>query len=69
LVVINTNCVVLEQTFSVVVIGAGVSALAAASRLKAKGVEDLVVVEARDRIGGRLWTNDTLGYPVDLGAS
>jgi monoamine oxidase len=52
----------------VVVVGAGIAGLAAASRLKAADVECLVL-EARDRIGGRLNTIDLAGTPVDLGGS
>ena len=50
---------------SVVVVGAG---LAAASRLQARGAR-VTVLEGRDRIGGRVWTEDALGVPLDLGAS
>ncbi|MBF4606600.1 flavin monoamine oxidase family protein [Curtobacterium sp. VKM Ac-1393] len=52
----------------VVVVGAGVSGLAAARAL-ALGGQRVVVLEARDRIGGRTWTDSALGVPVDLGAS
>jgi len=52
----------------VVVIGAGIAGLAAASRLRRAGIE-CVVLEARDRIGGRLHTIDLAGTPVDLGGS
>ncbi len=52
----------------VVVVGAGVSGLAAARAL-AQGGRRVVVLEARERIGGRTWTDDALGVPVDLGAS
>jgi monoamine oxidase len=52
----------------VVVVGAGVSGLAAARAL-ARGGQRVVVLEARDRIGGRTWTDTALGVPVDLGAS
>ena len=52
----------------VIVIGAGVSGLAAAKDLSAQGVE-VVVLEARDRIGGRVQTDHSLGAPVDLGGS
>ncbi|ADB50491.1 flavin monoamine oxidase family protein [Conexibacter woesei] len=53
----------------VVVVGAGVSGLAAAERLLAHGVESLLVVEAADRVGGRTW-NRTLrnGAVVEGGA-
>jgi polyamine oxidase len=52
----------------VVVIGAGIAGLAAASRLRRAGIE-CVVLEARDRMGGRLYTIDLAGTPVDLGGS
>jgi len=51
----------------VAVVGAGAAGLAAAHRLRERGVSTLVL-EARDRLGGRAHTviTDT-GYPVDLG--
>lgn len=54
--------------FDVIVVGAGVSGLAAARTLADQGV-DVVVVEGRDRIGGRVHTDRSLGVPLDLGAS
>lgn len=50
----------------VVVVGAGPSGLAAATTLVSGGL-DVVVLEARDRVGGRTWTVDVDGSPVDLG--
>ena len=50
----------------VVVIGAGVAGLAAAQRLKQAGITPLVL-EARQRPGGRILTDRTYG-PVELGA-
>src|SRR5271169_1277728 len=51
----------------VVVVGAGAAGLAAARRLGERGLRALVL-EARDRIGGRAHTVITAtGYPVDLG--
>jgi monoamine oxidase len=53
----------------VLVIGAGVAGLAAAKTLVDAGVE-VTVLEARDRIGGRVWTTTSPGLivPVELGA-
>src|SRR6187549_3879571 len=52
----------------VVVVGAGISGLVAARALQRAGVE-VVVVEGRDRIGGRTHTIDLAGAAVDLGGS
>ena len=53
----------------VFVIGAGLSGLAAARELQAKGHE-VVVLEGRERIGGRIWTSTQWpDLPLDLGAS
>ena len=49
-------------------VGAGMSGLTVANALTHAGV-DCVVLEARDRIGGRLHTLDLGGCPVDLGGS
>ena len=53
----------------VVVIGAGVAGLAAARRLNEHGVRALVL-EARDRIGGRVFTSrdERAPLPIELGA-
>jgi polyamine oxidase len=52
----------------VLVAGAGIAGLTVANALTHAGV-DCVVLEARDRIGGRLHTVDLGGMPVDLGGS
>lgn len=50
----------------VVVIGAGAAGVAAARRL-ADAHMRVVVIEARDRVGGRGWTREVDGFPLDLG--
>lgn len=53
---------------TVIIIGAGISGLAAAKKLKEKGF-NVIVLEAQDKVGGRLRTNRTLGVGFDEGAS
>ncbi|MCF6344218.1 MAG: FAD-dependent oxidoreductase [Devosiaceae bacterium] len=53
---------------TVAIIGAGMSGLSAAHHLGSVGLE-VSVFEARNRIGGRIWTDKSLGEPLDLGAS
>ncbi len=50
------------------VIGAGLAGLACAQRLIAAG-HAVVVLEARQRLGGRIWTDRRQGWPIELGAS
>ena len=42
--------------------------MSAARRLTDAGVA-VTVLEARTRIGGRIWTDISLGVPIDLGAA
>ena len=53
---------------TIVVIGAGISGLAAAKELNEKGFT-VIVLEAQDKVGGRLRTNRSLGIAFDEGAS
>lgn len=52
----------------VIVIGAGVSGLAAAKTLAERGLR-VKVIEASEKVGGRVRTNHDLGIPFDQGAS
>lgn len=53
----------------VIVVGAGIAGLKAAHDLQVDGYR-VLVLEGRDRIGGRIWSNRTVpNMPLDLGAS
>ncbi len=51
----------------VVVVGAGFAGLTAARELVKRGVRDVVVLEARKRVGGRTWTRRLGGVDYDVG--
>jgi len=59
-----------DKIYDVIVIGAGIAGIGAADQLNSQGM-DVLVLEAKDRIGGRLWTTywNEAGKSVDLGAS
>jgi monoamine oxidase len=56
------------QSVDVVVIGAGFAGLVASRELGRAGFE-VVTLEARDRIGGRTWTDHRLGHDLEMGAN
>ncbi|KAL8028588.1 hypothetical protein ABFX02_14G170400 [Erythranthe guttata] len=53
---------------SVLVIGAGISGITAAKVLAENGVDDFVILEAAERIGGRIKKEEFGGVTVELGA-
>lgn len=53
----------------IILIGAGMAGLAAAQKLQQAG-HQTIILEARDRLGGRIFTDRSLaGIPLDMGAS
>src|SRR5215216_2170403 len=58
-----------DETADAVVLGAGVAGLAAAQELSQAGLR-VIMIEARDRIGGRIFTQRVPGHPlpIELGA-
>ncbi|KAL3639100.1 hypothetical protein CASFOL_017007 [Castilleja foliolosa] len=71
----STDCAYIPTQYdlrpkkNIIVVGAGPAGLAAASHLQRQGFT-VTVLEARSRIGGRVFTDrSSLSVPVDLGAS
>jgi monoamine oxidase len=63
---LNSERQVEGQQLDAIVVGAGLSGLAAARRLIEHGATT-AVLEARDRVGGRTLTTDLGGHALDLG--
>merc|ERR1740121_3346268 len=55
-----------EERCDAVVLGAGAAGIAAARELRRAGLERVVVLEARGRVGGRVHASDELGCGVAL---
>ncbi|KAL8214071.1 hypothetical protein R6Q57_003520 [Mikania cordata] len=53
---------------SVIIVGAGISGIAAAKVLAKNGVEDILIIEASDSIGGRIKKHKFGNVSVELGA-
>jgi monoamine oxidase len=58
----------MSQHYDVAVVGAGFAGLTAARELSRAG-KRVVVLEARDRIGGRTWVDARLGTNLELGGT
>jgi monoamine oxidase len=56
-----------RRSARVVVVGAGFAGLSAARALMKNGVKNVVVLEARNRVGGRTWTRRLGGVDYDVG--
>ena len=67
-IVVSTTSQTVEKKYDVIIVGAGISGLAAANHLVEDG-KDVLVLEARDRIGGRIWSYSWHGVTIEEGAN
>ncbi|KAK2585864.1 hypothetical protein KPH14_010458 [Odynerus spinipes] len=57
-----------ENSPRIIIVGAGSSGIAAASKLFENGFDNILILEAENRIGGRIHTTQFGEYLIDLGA-
>ncbi len=57
-----------QNRADVILLGAGIAGIASARELRRLGYS-VLVLEARARIGGRIWTDQSLGVPIDMGGA
>merc|ERR1712168_1291388 len=58
-----------ERHYTVIIVGGGISGLNAARHLTANGIKDIILLEARNRLGGRMYTRIIDGKYYELGAN
>lgn len=58
----------MSTDYDVIVVGAGFAGVTAARELRARGRRTLLL-EARNRLGGRVWTDDFAGQRIELGGA
>merc|ERR1719431_514450 len=60
-----------ETDYTVIIVGGGISGLSAARSLTENGIKDIIILEARNRLGGRMFTTNRFmdGAYYELGAN
>ncbi|KAF9606228.1 hypothetical protein IFM89_023811 [Coptis chinensis] len=64
-----SKAVAVEAKPTVIIVGAGMSGISAAKRLSDAGIKDILILEATDRIGGRIHKTNFAGLSVEMGAN
>lgn len=57
-----------NEIYDVIIVGAGFAGITASRELSNRGFKTLII-EGRDRIGGRTWTDNRLGRDLELGGT
>jgi len=69
LLLIEIDSLMANECYDVVIIGCGSSGIGAAVELISHSNMSLLIIEARDRVGGRAYTDqNSLDFPFDIGA-
>ncbi|RVX10503.1 Polyamine oxidase [Vitis vinifera] len=64
-----SSAIAAEEVHAVVIVGAGMSGISAANKLSEAGIENILILEATNRIGGRIQKTNFAGLSVEIGAS
>ena len=59
----------IKSNYDVIVIGAGFAGLIAAREISRRYDLSVLIIEGRDRIGGRTWTAKALGEDFEMGGT
>ncbi|KAF8378293.1 hypothetical protein HHK36_029632 [Tetracentron sinense] len=65
----SPGAIALGDNPSVIIVGAGMSGISAAKSLSDAGITDILILEATNRIGGRMHKTSFAGLSVELGAN
>lgn len=66
---VASNTPSIKDSYDVVIIGAGFAGLIAARDLSQLSKLSTLLIEGRDRIGGRTWTANALGEQFEMGGT
>lgn len=69
LVIFLSHGAALQRNATVLVLGGGISGIAAAKTLSDMGINDFVILEGTDRIGGRMRKTKFQGTTIEMGAN
>ena len=66
---IITKVAAVQKNTTVLILGGGISGIAAAKTLSDHGIKDFIILEGTDRIGGRMRKMEFFNNTIELGAN